>query len=481
MKELKILTILTSLVFLTLFGCKEEEKIDPVDEKEEELIDEEESDEPEEEFKDFPLLVDTLVTEFNLQTQDSITIKFTEDFKGFGVSNEYVFNEEVYFANLKSLVLSDLLIDTIWSDSKTLKIWSRTVFPTDRTLKLTLDIEWIKVEQIIEEFSIEFTVNASGDLFPSDNIITSYPQNLQYHFLKDEYDTGFFLVKRVPLDINGLKAEIFDAHGNLMSSSDVEIDENRPRLNFDLPELDNEQIYSVILTKEDAEIYNIDFRTSKFNTFLEKANTIQFTSKVLRDIIIQWGHEKLIRYGTTETEGFDLAEINSATETVGTYDYPYSTGLIQLEFDPTESSFYNEKIYPMVYEPFPDTSFEPEYPYHPNLGEIPLRAMQFYISSDLAVLTEEEISSGISTPIADPVKFIVEWYFQSVVAWDFSVLKEQVTEKYGENTNNSDRVERVISGSMPYSREETYKCKMIYTLPDGTATSSESFEFPFDI
>jgi hypothetical protein len=111
--------------------------------------------------------------------------------------------------------------------------------------------------------------------------LATYPISRQFHFLKDEYNKGYFLPKdRVLakyLTNNDLFVTIYDIINNESENAIIKYNENNNSFEYDLPTefLKNEIIYKLSLfnsENEDESIYDYHFRTSYYNTFTEKWN-----------------------------------------------------------------------------------------------------------------------------------------------------------------------------------------------------------------
>lgn len=466
MNNIKSKVFISLLFAISLISCR--------DSIEEEIIEDTKTPEEENLAIIFPAIIDTTELEMFLNIEDTISINFTDNFKGFG--NEHLIDGKSFYPHIKLLTLDQIEIDTLWKGDSILNIWSTELLPSEQSLLLNIGWEWYDSLNLILDKEYQFTINTSEGDIPVSVIEGSYPVDRQYYFLQNEYSKSFFKLKRLPIDISQLAVTVYDSDNNLIHSSSLTKNSARNRLDFELPALANEAIYYIELKNGTQLLKRVDFRTSEYNTFQDKLITLSFLG-TSRGLHIAWEQHYLIQYADIISEGFDQAETSTGVEAVEGTNYEYCNGLIVLEFNTEGNSWYNDFLYPMVYEPFPDPNFDPQFPVHPNLGKELTYAMKihFWGDEDFPYLLDSEINSGIGSQTSPSIVGFMN-YVQSAAAYDFYKMQQSVVDAYINNDNNPERINRVITGRYSILTRGIYKYNMNYTLPDGTVSSTRTYE-----
>lgn len=406
---------------------------------------------------------------------DTAKIEFTSEFDGFG--NLIQTKDGLYQLRLLSLSLGAVQLDTLWQGPRTLYIWSTELLPASQELELNLELEWLDRATDVSYNTVEeLTITTTAGSLPADEIIASYPVDRQYYFLKGEYDKGFVVVDRQPADVSDLSVSFINDSESVIFESSVSKSENGRRLDFDLPDFESEKVYRLELRDAGNLLRMVDFRTSKYNTLSEKLGNLVQNPEATRQIHILWQQFFLWQDATISEEGFDRAEANFGTETVeGGSDYNYCNGLVQLEFNPEGNPWYEEWLYPIVYASFPDPDFTAEPAHHPNLGERSFLAMHFSFDDELPYLQDSQLLAE-NTPANFESDFAILNYVTSAALYDFESVQAAVVDEYINDETYDDRVADIIWAQYAVPGAGNYKFNMNYRLPDGTVTSTLTFD-----
>lgn len=445
------------LMFGLLIGCKKDDKVEPI-------IDEENVFDP----SQIPDLIEN-VSSLEIESTDSITLIYTEEFVGFDKS--YKIDDMGLIPTLIDMSLIGREFVHEWAGERTVKIYEAEYFPVNTTLTLSIEIGWIGGEGIVAVERKTFEIHIKDGTFPIEMVTGTYPIDKQYYFLQDEFPKGIIAMDRLPADISNLSVEAYDSDGNLLLNSSLAKGDNNRRLEFDLPILTNETIYYFKLFENGNELRRVDFRTSKFNTFSEKISNLQ-TTEISRQILFLWEGQYVNEKASISTEGFDLAEAASSrdtrmTGTEGDFNMA-SSGLIQFEYK-AAGEYFDNYLYPVLYESFPE-NFSPEYSPREIVDNPPWNAYFMDFSEELHFLLEDEINSGISTQ-GFQTDFSVRNFVVIAAYYDLQSLKSWLNENHG-SEEVPERVERINSRQHAVPAEGDYSYFMNYTLPDGTITSS---------
>jgi hypothetical protein len=273
---------------------------------------------------------------------------------------------------------------------KDLKVVVKVVFE-ERLMRVWLPVQFQgkPVEEIVET---NFTTGEAPDFIPPSNVEVSYPLAGQYNFYPREYGQGFIKLKKgQPYLFNPgpewiQKARMTQAQARQQYKEfDFAYNEGTKTVNYTLPdglslatvynfellnmprqsrvidanitkvssELVGEEAGTAQLTTKEIEgkldllevkgIYASEFRTSKYQTFVEKARsvTVAFTN---REYVNPQYNIYMLEGGLRGNEFFDKAEISGTGN---------NEKLIHMEADLSNNTWYNSLVYPLVYEGYP--------------------------------------------------------------------------------------------------------------------------------
>jgi hypothetical protein len=283
---------------------------------------------------------------------------------------------------------------------------SHDIFPGEKQLKATVQVsfkEWVdgnwKIvvdsgKIVTESMETMFLTGKAPDFIVPSNVKYSYPINNQVNFYKDEYGKGYIQL------IQGQK-EVFDAksgwkylgrikgNGESIREFDIHYDVENKAVRFDLPSgMGNDKIYALELLRipvdemkpvdknvskkettekiaegseisvqtneakgtieynQEKQLYNLNFRTSRFGKFEDKIRTLSVTGmwgKRIYNLVYTLG------VNFTSEELFDKYEIEGSTG---------SKPLVQM-IACTNNHWNGKEIYPLLYE---------GYPWHPDVS-----------------------------------------------------------------------------------------------------------------
>ncbi|MEP0416676.1 hypothetical protein [Reichenbachiella sp.] len=416
-------------------------------------------------------------TQIEVDVNDTIYLEFSNVFRGFDSTYYVTSNQSYYQARLISISLGDLAFDSSIVATDRMEIWSKELLPSSSMVDLVIEIQWLDESGVlIETTTKQYEISTTSVSFPTEVIIGTYPVNRQYYFLKSEYDKAFFFLERLPTDISKLSVSWLNTSGEVFHASGVTKNQEKNRLDFDLPTLENETIYAVELYDNSTLLKRIDFRTSKYDKFEQKIENLAHEQKA------NISYKFRTVYGLNQTasiidEGFDLAEAGSGLASfIGqdSYVHPYCTGLVQLAFNPEGNDWFNLYIKSLIYAPF--SNFEYEFTGPKELGDSLFLNMNFEFEDELSGLTDTEIQTGLANPISTTT-FKIGNYISFSTWYEFGNLRYEVI--------NSDlpptpRMELISDHLLKPVSPDAYKYDMNYRLPDGTITSSRTYEMLYE-
>jgi hypothetical protein len=414
-----------------------------------------------------------------------------------------------------------------WNLEKDVVIFDgRDILPGEKKLKAvaTLTFEelingtWTKVKfdgRVVEEKAETlFTTRKAPDYIPSGNVSLSYPIAGQVNFYPKEYGRGFiqlkdgqpYLFKPSPEWIQKIRFT------NAVTQSYVECnltyDDTEKKVNFTIPDgMVNSAIYNfeilniprqatiidgnvqkvekdlvtsstvntstAVLTIKDVQghldrlevksFYTSNFRTSKYNTFIEKMKNVKLSNTLRMDLDVNVYRLFAYLHGD---EIFDKAEIDNITR---------SGNLIQMTAVLEGNNWYENYAYPLVYEGYPLLgTFKIKTRLNPDLfGIPPVRDVYSTNYSQSILLREGETSF---TPVAFTSEYI-SYNLGESVDIDFRDLQLQAANYVASNPSNiTPRLSELILKPTPRLRYGTYLLKVNYVIP-GTNQISSTVEY----
>jgi hypothetical protein len=332
-----------------------------------------------------------------------------------------------------------------------------------------------------------FETGGAPDFIPESNVLVSYPIAGQQNFYPLEYGTGFVQLKKGQPDLfvaqDGWtpKARLASSDGNTPTEFDFTYNNSDRKITFAIPPLEAAKYFllQVIkkpnvqsgpvdrnvaniernvnapsdletkVTTKDIEgkidlgeakvLYGMSLRTSIYPTFLQKLNVVT----ALPAYSDSGGPFNLQRlYGNLPlTELFDDAELAGSLK---------SGPLVSIESQLQNNAWYNNKIYPLIYEGYPLMglfAFKNRTP--AELGVPPIKSI-FFEESVFNRTTQRKIAIGL----------------YEAAHFDLSDLQSQIAD-YVVKTGYypSERLRQIVLAYTPSYDAGDYPVKFRYTIP----------------
>ena len=438
--------------------------------------------------------------------------------KAFDVQDDE--GEKTYRIQLKDFVLNDgqnVTGKLKWSrDMDVASFYAHEILSPEKDITATVRVvfeelkngRWNQVytagKEAVESKVITFKTGDAPKDIPLENIVYSYPVVNQQYFLADESNKGYVQLEfgQNYLFPTNLKNQVLveDATGS-KQYVDFKYNESLRRIDFSMPRTINTNSYklqiaslsteggvrttndvdsksllndeqdgniSVDSKKASAEtrtdvgavLLTYDFKTSAYNTFKQKVESIDklkpIASIITSDLL-------MFGYSTTNMEPFDLAELTGIQHTS---EKPLVDVTATLD-----DYFYREKIYPLIYKDYP-TNGE-IYVTRENVEEIgipPVKALP--IRTQYLNRIEQNDYNGFVKQY-----FPYQYNLPAVYKEDFIDLQHQVINRYYNNGQGGEAYKRFLSGRYPFISSEYYKMKMQYVMPGDIKGTSAIFDF----
>ena len=392
---------------------------------------------------------------------------------------------------------------------------SQDILPPDTTLKAKVKVSFQeringvyktithngkKVYEIEER---TFTTGNAPDYIPLHNIVYSYPVVNQKYFLKNEYPQGYIQLKRGQdyLFDNSKWASYIKYEDENGSTNEVNFTYNNAanKLAYTLPKLNTSTAYSMhifsktkgLKSKEevtrDNEIRNIkegnrieirknkaqlilkeatikrlsyNFKTSNYNSFKDKINTIKPTDHYWNKV-----NSKVITLENKVAthEGFDVSELLGNS-------YTGQIPLITVESS-LNDTYFLEDIDPLLYQNYKPTDQITVSRDVNVLGFKPKKAI--VMKSNYVTSLEHD------TNIAwRKTRFPFQYSLMEMYNLDYRDIYNKVSNAYINGViNTSDKVSSILGKTLPLMRFGTYEVTMTYTLPGNISGSKASYKF----
>jgi hypothetical protein len=318
-----------------------------------------------------------------------------------------------------------------------------------------------------------FTTKALGNtsqILP-DNIDYTYPIARQYHFLKLEHNQGSIKLK------TPLQNELFQTTGMQLkvrfTTPDQEplevsatFDAGTYKLTYAIPSsLLNETIYKLELLRvgnSEEVLHALHFRTSMYNTFLQKINAGSFSQ--LYAWQLEGGIHELYSVFAEGIEGFDIAETDADSIEAMADGAAIAAGLIQADLLP-ESDYYQDVILPKIYGGYKKAGLTIDRD-TTQYGIPPMNGNYIY-QTGARELSASEITNNSSSRISDlpMIRCTVAAFF----AWDWMLLRNEAANHPDRETNAY--MKDLTDNHFPNISGGNYIFRLKYVLPGGEITS----------
>lgn len=361
----------------------------------------------------------------------------------------------------------------------------------------------------VEETS--FTTGLAPDFIPPNNVEFSYPLAGQYNLYPREYAQGFIQLRKgqpelfVPDEKWIKKARMTNAQATQQYKEfDFAYDASARRVNFTIPSdvplatiqsfdllniprqnkvIDaNVQTVSTELIAGNADaaqltikniegqaeileiksLYQAEFRTSRYGTFNEKMSAVSLQGSTRVDLNAS---QSQVAARLRGDELFDGAELN------GVNGLP---PLIITEANLAGNAWYEQRVYPLVYEGYPlNGNFTIKWRIPDALGVPPIRDV-FYVTpmAGLSISNGEPSIDAVTAFSNNEIRYNLELSMRG----DYRDIQNQAADYIaGHAYLMTPRLERLIVTPFPRLRFGSYKVKLSYRIP-GINQVSSSYE-----
>ena len=401
-----------------------------------------------------------------------------------------------------------------WNDDLTVLAFnSIDVLPPQKTLKASVQISfeelingaWRPVidqgQRITEKKVTNFTTGVAPDYIPLSNVAYCYPLVNQYNFYKNESSKGYIKLKKGQPYLFEVSDEWIQKGRFLSGSGDKRLFDFRYsnlQVNFTIPSgLKNNEVYAFELVNMPAtDSKAIDANVDSVRTSLSssvaidaemKTNQAEGTLMVLEEKSIFSTHVRTSRYATLRAK-LDRASfhpgIRGAIEgnvhelrTMMTHDEYFDAyeihgnptyqvdSLVQFAADLTNNRYYQDYIYPLIYEGYPLRNVGIITWRDLNvLGLAPSKAMYIRQMPDDQLLSEADISGNATSPTVNNAKFVynlIHYY-----ARDYAEIQQKVATYFAIGGRTpTDRESYLLATPFPKVKKGTYDFTIYYSIP----------------
>jgi hypothetical protein len=404
------------------------------------------------------------------------------------------------------------------------------VLPPTSTIKAVVQVNfeeqvngaWVIVREngqaIIEKSEVSFTTGVAPDYIPLENIEYSYPVIGQLNFYKDESKDGYIKLKRgqgylfepttdwVQLgrftEKDGASVNYNFTYANTMltfgiptgnlkndriyafeilnvpkakaGAVDRNVEEVNTKVTSDNNLLDTEikskKAEGAIEELQEKSILTAYIKTSKYASLAQKVKAINLAT-TMKGLRILWDVD-FLKTRFTMDEAFDKAELTGSL-------YSANKPLISLEADLSDNSYYNNKIFPLIYEDYPiDGIATIAHRDIRQLGNPPVKAVSMTQQPSNFELNQNDLTYNNITTDRYFYYDLPYYYY-----YDFVEIQSKVVKKYLSSGSWPARAGKLIWGSFPMITKGSYKVKVSHTLPGkGTVTSTQALvlDNPFE-
>jgi hypothetical protein len=371
---------------------------------------------------------------------------------------------------------------------------------------------WKKVTfqgKVVEEIAkTTFETGTAPDFIPPNNVLVSYPLAGMVNFYPKEYNRGFIQLKDGQPYLFNLGPEWIQkarmTSGNGYVETDFAYNSSTRRVDFTMPAgFGNAKVYqfeilnlprqntvidanvqkvqtelapssdggSTTLTTKNIEgnlekleaksIYSSTFRTSKYNTFVEKMRGVTLTQSVRVDL----GRFAFVLASYVKgDEAFDNFEV------IGKEGTPK---LVQMEAVTVNNQWFAKHLNPMLYDGYPYNGWTVARPNPEKLGVPPVR--DIYVGNQLSTLGFKRNDNAL---VAYP--FTSEYIIYNLgesVDQDYNSIKQQAANFVVDSPQRiNDRVGYILLSRPPFIKYGEYKIKLSYKIP-GIENATSSYEW----
>ncbi len=398
-------------------------------------------------------------------------------------------------------------------DSDVVAFDSHDVLPSEKKMNVTVKIAfeelvsgaWKAVvfegKEVEEVKETSFTTGKAPDHILASNVLISYPITGQYNFYPKEYNQGFIQLKKgqpelfTPSEEWVQKLRLSNTETQSYAETTLSYDASAKRVNFDIPSgLLNDKVYAIeilnfpkqnavldanvqnvntelqtgdTLTTKHIEgelalrdvktVYTAPFRTSKYNTFRDKIAGVKLS--ITMNIPSQAG---------------DMAELRSylqGPEAIDRFELEGKDGfapLITTEALLEDNKWYNQLVYPLVYEGYPLLGYMETTRDTSVFGLPAVRAAYLEQLGQSPELTDE--AGGLTNA---SLSGYMRYDLMRVMVEDYRSIQKQVANYITDRPERvTERLEKIVTKPFPFYRQGKYYVRLKYRIPGINKTTS---------
>ncbi|MDY0779344.1 hypothetical protein [Tenacibaculum sp. IB213877] len=408
-----------------------------------------------------------------------------------------------------------------WSQSNdVVNFVSFDVLPPKSTIKVKVAVSfqelksgtWItimddgKKAQEIEERT--FTTGEAPDYIPVNNIVYTYPIMDQSYFHQKERESGYVKLKRGQPYLFAPESEWkqtirYSNEEGFNSNNSVSYDRDNRQVNFKFSNFNNNKKYTLrIVSAPESEGISENNETYTTHDTGQEGNTVKVKNKNVQNVVNDSAETEILKYSFTTSSYNTFAEKIKDKSIVKHYLEPIYSDVHAIQTDVKDSerfgieeleggkysdnkplvvveavlddSYYEDKIYPLIYEGYP---LEADFTVDRNIEELglPPKKGVDILTWYVPYLREKPNFSLLSSRI--PYRYHLPYYYKR----DFIDIQYKVVNKYLNNpTQFASQIEKynyIINGVFPSIRSGKYKVKMQYMMPGNVSGSSAIFKY----
>lgn len=389
------------------------------------------------------------------------------------------------------------------------------IFPPEKELRAEVMISfeekvngaWKAVElngkKVTEKKETTFTTGTAPDHIPASNVAYSYPQINQFNFYRDEYKKGYIKLKKGQPYLFDVSAEwkqtgrFVTSAGNTIATGFSYAGSDR-QINFNIPgNLTSQTVYALELVNVPASAAGgIDRNISEVSTRIEPENEsvdLEMTSRRAEGTITTLQEQLLFQsYFRTSTFNTFDAKFNSVRDAeswifpdpsmVGVFDLGITLRgtdlfdkaeisgingmppLLQLNANLSGNSWYEREIYPLIYDGYPFLPGMKIQRRDLTLGIPPIRATFIRQNFNDRILSAEDFFSSNATNGATIGKLSYE--LDHYMRLDYADIESFAASWHASNFRiTNDRVRYILTNTYPVIKRIDHKVELRYVLP----------------
>ncbi|MCU0431441.1 MAG: hypothetical protein MUF42_15865 [Cytophagaceae bacterium] len=409
-----------------------------------------------------------------------------------------------------------------WNTKRDLvSFMAHEILPPNKTLVFKVKAYFVEIingavvpykvngQLIEEETSVSFRTGDAPNYVPSSNIVYSYPMEGQYNVYKSEYPKGYVQLQMGQSYLFGSKVDQTKWNqvarlesGSVQTTASFNYDAETKRIEFVIPNnLENNKVWRfniVNISKAstssqnsgqttsstsysegqiqvrsnnltgnqiragEIKVFDLNFRTSRYNTFVEKMRTAQLNTPT------NWS----LAPGISQVAmNITMPELMDAFELSGNNNANIKP-LMQIQSEQT-NVWYTQNLNPLLYNEYPmDASVAIVSRDTSVLGLVPTKAVFMTQTNATKILSSEEASSQTAMPIGGmaSVVYDVSWF----AAGDYGDMRQQAAGVLTYASNPGQRLINLVTSSYPNVSSGKYVVRVYYVLP-GTNQVTSSF------